>query len=356
MVDYEIETGVLKILHIHIAGVPSEVLLHPTPGAEALGKELGLYPAATKKAVVSYAFVSHQQFMHYRRQWDEQVWLIVKKNSLIAILRNKEILKVFFCIVPHRNLVFKTGQRWLSNQFTIREEYIGQIFHENVLLPAMTCLSDVLLIHGAAFNFRNNTFLIGGKGGVGKTSIELKVCFHRNASFIADDMAIVYKGQLSPNLSYPKIYRYNLVGETELRQKLFLSFSWLSKLHWYLYPVLFRKEPRIRINPLQHYRIGDGGQMQYYIIVSRINKEGVFAYNPMNIKDAAELTCTIMQHELKPFQLSEAYFSNYQMLFNKVLSHAEIIHLQVSKSLPHQAYMKQMEQLIVKFSEKQNSS
>lgn len=346
----------MKTLYINIAGVPSAVVLHPTNGAEELEKELSLYPAATKQAVVRYTFVSHQQFMLYRKQWDAQVWLIEKKNSLIAIVRNEEILKAFFCIVPHRNFIFKLGQRWLSNQFTIREEYIGQIFHENVLLPAMTCLDDVLPIHGAAFKYNDITFLIGGKGGVGKTSIELRLCFHRGASFIADDMAILYKGQLSPNLSYPKIYRYNLVGETALHKKLFSSLSWLRKLHWSLYPALLRKEPRIRINPLQHYKIEDGGQIQYYIIVSRTDKEGVFAHSPMNIKDAAELTSAIMQHELKPFQLSEAYFSDYQMLLNKALNHVEIINLRVSKSLPHQAYMKQMEQLIVKFSEERNRS
>lgn len=325
--------------------------MHNTHGAAILEKELSLYPITTQKARLVYEFVSHEQFRASQKQWNEHVWLIEKKNSLVAILWQEKPMKVVFCIVPHKNLLFKTGQRWLSNQFTIREEYVGQIFHENALLPALTCLDDVLLVHGAAFKYRGSTFLIGGKGGVGKTSIELRACFHRAASFIADDMAILFKGRLSPNLSYPKIYRYNLVGETQLRKKLFTSFTLLRRLHWHLYPLLLRKEPRIRINPLQHYKVESSECLDYYIIVSREEKEDLFEFSRMTKEDAAEISCAIMRDELKQFQLSEAWFSEYKTLFNKELGQARIIHLRVSKTLPHQAYIKRMEQLIIEFSE-----
>ena len=54
---------------------------------------------------------------------------------------------------------------------------------------------------------------VTGKGGVGKTSIEIDFCLNNKMSFLTDDIAIGdVNGDVYPNYNWPKIYGYNLLG------------------------------------------------------------------------------------------------------------------------------------------------
>ncbi len=245
-------------------------------------------------------------------------------------------------------------QKITSNQYTIREEYVGQIFHENVIIPLLSRMDDILLIHGAAFNLNEKTILIGGRGGVGKTSIALRACFHKSGSFITDDMAIIRSHCIYPNLNFPKIYQYNLVGEPQLQKRLMGSFSILRKIHWLLYSPLFRKPPRIRVRPDRIFDVGKAAKIDIYFIIERTNQINLFEYQKLNSTEAAGISAVIMQEELGQFKLEDHFSERYVTQFKAQLSKTEIYLVKVSDSMSHQKYLNHMESLILRLTKTKN--
>lgn len=336
----------LKTLELNIAGIPSQINIHQTAGDATLARELALYPLSREKPVVVFHFVSHGFFYRSKADWNKNTLIIEKKNSSVAIITSELSLQVYFCIIPHKNRLFRTLQRLASNQFTIREEYIGQVFHENVLLPAYTKLKEVLLIHGAAFAVEGKTVLVGGQGGVGKTSIELKMCYHQKGAFIADDMAVIHNGMIAPNLSFPKIYSYNLKGEIQIRNKIFESFSIWQRIHWHLFPLIFKKNPRVRINPYDYYNVGKENKLDYYLIIERVAEESVFEQQILEVEKAEAISSLIINDELKQFCLDENFFNAHKINFMHQLEKTKCLLVKVSKNMNHQEYLTKMQLLI----------
>lgn len=337
----------MKHFNLLIAGIPCKFIIHQIPGAKKLIEEIGLYPITEETVRVIFNYVSFDHFQNLLQQTDQKkiIWNSKFKNSQIALVDGQHPM-VYFCIVPHRNIFYKTMQKLTSNQFTIREEYVGQIFHENVLIPVLVHLKDVLLIHGASFVMNGKSFLIGGRGGVGKTSIELRSCYHNKALFITDDMAVIYQQRIFPNLNYPKIYKYNLVGERELKSTLLKSFSPLRLIHWALFPVFFNKQPRIRINPKLLYAVGGGASLDFYLVIERVIEDNFFEFKRINNEKAREITIGIMKEELHQFNVSENYFKDYGSLFDKQMNGTDIYLLKISQGLNHQEYLRKMDEIV----------
>src|SRR5690606_41041284 len=99
----------------------------------------------------------------------------------------------------------------------------GMVFHELALVPAAHWLSDVAVVHASAMaGPSGEVTLIGGTGGVGKTSLMLDLCLRRGFTFMADDISIVgADGWVHPNLAYRKIYAYHLQDNPELARRVF---------------------------------------------------------------------------------------------------------------------------------------
>ena len=95
------------------------------------------------------------------------------------------------------------------------------------LLQQPLNVSDLSLIHASGVVLSNGkAILLGGTGGIGKTSLELELCLNEKASFLTDDIAVIDKeGFLWPNLSFPKIYGYNLAGNKALKRQLLSATS-----------------------------------------------------------------------------------------------------------------------------------
>lgn len=104
-------------------------------------------------------------------------------------------------------------------QYNSIEERIPQIIWENCLYPSMYFNPNYTLIHSSGFSVNNKeALLLGGTGGVGKTSLELSLSENKKFGFLNDDIAVVdRKGSVYPNLSWPKIYAYNLVENQKIQ-------------------------------------------------------------------------------------------------------------------------------------------
>ena len=127
-------------------------------------------------------------------------------------------------------------QKFKSFDFNTTVEAVGTILHELVLIPMIYFFDNLTIIHASSFkNIKSGeTYIIGGTGGVGKTSLELLYCKKNNFSFISDDIAVIDdNGNIYPNLSYPKIYAYNATNNN-LTKLILSDDTFAGKIHWYL--------------------------------------------------------------------------------------------------------------------------
>jgi len=121
--------------------------------------------------------------------------------------------------------------------FSNLEESLSLIIHEFILLPIMNFIPQYAPLHVSAFknNSNGNLLLFGGTGGVGKTSLELLFCGELNYSFVADDMVVVNtNSEVYPNLSYPKIYAYNLESNKSMTNTILKGRGLIDIAHWYI--------------------------------------------------------------------------------------------------------------------------
>lgn len=124
--------------------------------------------------------------------------------------------------------------RWRHIQYSTSDEMSGQTLHELALVPSLYFDDDRVPIHASAISLPGEGMvLIGGTGGVGKTTLALDLCLRYGASFAADDIAVVdAHGRVHPNLAYPKVYAYNLHGDAELATRVLGAATLPDRLQW----------------------------------------------------------------------------------------------------------------------------
>lgn len=202
-------------------------------------------------------------------------------------------------------------RKFANKQFSNRVENIGQIFHENILVPMMFFIPNRSIIHSSAVKFNNKTFLFGGTGGVGKTSIELELCQNKNGTFIADDISVINeKTEVYPNLNYPKIYAYNVHGNSELEKIILDNTSIINRLHWSLKQRFFGPSSvRRRLSPFNLYKntSTDKNSLDNYLILLKTNVNSLQS-KELSVNSATEATIKIMHTE-------------YAYLFNHIKWH-----------------------------------
>lgn len=153
---------------------------------------------------------------------------------------NKVLRRIDFHVQEGRipKIIPKAIGLFLSRAYNVqcssRTDYIAQIFHQSVLVPSAMLSPGTAIVHCSGVVTKDNKLvLLGGTGGVGKTSMEMELCLNDEASFFADDIAVVdEKGSYHPNLCHPKIYSYNVTGEKELERSVLKGRGFLNRLHW----------------------------------------------------------------------------------------------------------------------------
>ena len=137
------------------------------------------------------------------------------------------------CFIKELNFL----KQFRSIGFSNLEESLSLLIHEFILLPIMNFIPQYAPLHVSAFKSNKNgdLLLFGGTGGVGKTSLELLFCGELNYSFVADDMVVVNtNSEVYPNLSYPKIYAYNLESNESMTNTLLKGRGLMDIAHWYI--------------------------------------------------------------------------------------------------------------------------
>jgi hypothetical protein len=235
-------------------------------------------------------------------------------NSIIgkASFRKGEIIEIFLEPLKLSNWK-KHIKKFKSIDFTTFEERIGQNIHELLLVPMVYFDSSKALIHASAvMSADEEVILIGGTGGVGKTALEIQQCLFKGYKFIADDISVVNdSGEVYPNLSFPKIYGYNLSGNSKLKTKLFAKRGMLDMLFWNL-----RKrfkgidKVRRRVNPTTIYQaVRTEKKISKYYFLTRKSVDEI-QIQKVDTHKAADMTINIIMSEYFVFN-KQLYWHNY---------------------------------------------
>lgn len=341
-----------------------------------LSRELSHYPVATTDPDMTFSVVNRIELNAISRNpalhaESEHAILLQTLLSEIQLdfTGSGKLSEIEFRLKKNPNLLRKYTQKLIDLQFTSREERIGQILHEQVFIPWSFLLSDRIPIHAAAVKgWSGKAILLGGSGGVGKTSLELELCLNHGYHFLADDISVLSTGgTVYPNLSYPKIYGYNQLGDDKLANSVNSGRSVADRLHWQTHRLLRGPSGvRRRVSPVDLYGgfAATGVELaSYYLLVrtdvSQIEKVSI---DPGRL---AHLSVAIMKteydwffkhlywHELNRTAMGkttildpQALFKRWETGLEKLLQSVECQMIRIPMNLSHSEFKKQMAAII----------
>jgi hypothetical protein len=195
----------------------------------------------------------------------------------------------------------------LSLDYKTTIEVVGTILHELVLIPMTFFFHDLAIIHASSFKDKKSktSYMIGGAGGVGKTSLELLYCKKNNFSFISDDIAIIDdKGNIYPNLSYPKIYAYNVTNDSCFKKEVLSDDSLIGKIQWdFMKKVRGDNKVRRRLSPSKLYKNYETEKClaDNYYILTKNNLINNITKQHISVQDAVTATTNIVFNEYHTF-------------------------------------------------------
>ena len=259
--------------------------------------------------------------------------------------------------------LWRQAQRAADMQFATREARAGMIAHELALVPAMLLDPERLPIHASGLQSPDGgVLLLGGTGGVGKTSLCLELGRTAGYRFLADDIAVLdARGRVFPNLAYPKVYGYNMVGHDDLRDSVLKGRGALDRLHWHLHKARGLDKVRRRAAPETLYGpVSEGGPLARYVVLMREARDEI-AVDPVGADEAAELSVRVLQTEfaqflthlqwhaynrgllgLEPFATPEATISRWRDGLAQALGTAECAVARIPIGMEHGAFRREM--------------
>lgn len=155
-------------------------------------------------------------------------------RAQVAWHETADPLAVDFCFSDDRR---SWVHKLMGMQYTHPYEEVSQVFHESVLVPTLLMFfsAKVAVLHGSAMQHPDTgqAVIIGGTGGIGKTSSELSLILDHGFRFLADDLTFLdLTGFVWPNYALPKIYAYNVQNSPQVERRLFDQRGPFDRLWW----------------------------------------------------------------------------------------------------------------------------
>ncbi len=248
----------------------------------------------------------------------------IAKHEII-FEKDKNILNIYVKYKYKTNYIKNFILKFISIGYFNSLENVGAFFYEMILVFMQYILNDKMLIHASAMKNlnTNKVILFGGSGGVGKTSLELLLCNKLNYSFIADDISVVDKdGYIYPNLAYPKIYAYNTIKNTNIKNIIFNNRKLLDKIQWiFMRKIRGDKGVRRAIFPFELYKnveIQKNIITSYYIL-QKTNKVQKITISKLDKKTTAYATYIIIKNEYGNATIHFGW-SEYNTLFHEAIN------------------------------------
>ncbi|WP_227429824.1 hypothetical protein [Psychrobacter sp. I-STPA6b] len=331
----------------------------------------------------------------------EEVYLEIgesRKNKLTEILK-----KNFYSISPKSHITYENGfiamfgdntinfskedtikitlnidpsksyrRKFMNMGYRDNLEHSATILHELAIVPSSFFFKDIAILHASSmYSIQSNrTVLIGGTGGVGKTSLELMLCISCDWSFIADDIAIIDKdSNVYPNFSYPKIYAYNIEGNKNLKEIILSNSSIMSKVQWYALST-WKGKQRVRrsCSPVRLYGdvTSEKKQIDAYYIIHKTNKVKEIKFRQISSEMAMNLSLNVIENEYQEVfkHIKWHEYNCILMGFNPILKYQDIINnmsanylsvfknikcyiVEVPYDIEHSVFLNQMRSILV---------
>jgi len=219
----------------------------------------------------------------------------------VALIHHGEVLRYKVYLSPRRNLIINYLSRLYSMDYATITQRLSQIFFEQVMVPSVYFNSDQFLVHSSSMvNANNQAILIGGTGGVGKTSLEIELCMNRGYTFMSDDISVVDSdGFAYPNLAFPKIYAYNTIGNPYLRRLILKERSFHDRIAWHLKLQIFGySSVRRKISPEKiygGYAHAKAKAFKYFMLIKEHRDD--LLIKRIDAATAADMSIAIMETE-----------------------------------------------------------
>ena len=286
------------------------VAVHPGSGlpGDVLRRELAVYPRAPRDAepdlsvIVGAAptgeILSSNPSVHVERAGGFTARYVVAEVD--HVWREGRLRELRVRVNRPGSALWRQAQRAADFQFATREARIGMVMHESALVPGAALDPERVPLHASALEQPDGTMLLlGGTGGVGKTSLCMELGRQPGYRFAADDIAVLdASGHVYPNLAYPKVYAYNLMGDDPLRQSILGGRGVLDRVHWHAHRLRGLDKVRRRVSPDVLYGPPSaGGRAGRYLLLMREARSGI-AVEPVEVEKAAALSARVLETEL----------------------------------------------------------
>jgi hypothetical protein len=300
----------LQYLSLQIFGKQITVGLDDSTASRILRDEISLYPpgqgSIEPELIINYMppAVISPAYTNPPSHWTLKDGFITKSSRgdiYFHLDSSHHLTQIDFYTWPQEGWLWRQASRFANMQFADAIQSIGQTFHELILVPSIYFDPRRFLVHASAFESPSGGItLIGGTGGVGKTSLALALCREQGYRFVSDDIAVVSNdGHVWPNLAYPKIYAYNVENDRPLKQQILGQGGWVNRLHWRFHRRLGPNRVRRRISPQLLYGAVSqyGARLHLYLLLVREDCAD-FLVESINAQQAAHLTRLIIETEL----------------------------------------------------------
>lgn len=340
-----------------------------------LSEQFSLYPAEMgNQADLNITFVDEMPKMDIIDDSEPDHSLLLNgfiinyHKCTIAYLKDKIGFKIYIKLHVAQNPIIHYLKKINNIEFANIENRVGNVVSELVLTPLIFSFPKMALIHSAGLVHKGGAVLLGGKGGVGKTSLSIKLCSDLNYRFLNDDIAVIDEnGLVYPNLAFPKIYGYNLINNQLLQKKIFQDRKWDDMLVWNLKRMIFGSaKVRRKISPLtlfEDYQ-KQPAALTAYIILKRVNSSRI-KMKTIAASEAAEITLQIInsefayfiehlkiqqklcrKHNLQPLIDIDRIQHSWKKLYEVVFSQAECREASIPQSLQHDAFIRSFGEML----------
>lgn len=224
-----------------------------------------------------------------------------------------------------RSWIEKKMRKFYNVQFNYPHECAGQFFHEIVLMLTVLMQDGYFLLHGSAIaDIEGKVTIIGGTGGTGKTSTLLALANENDISFVCDDICFCREDKrVFHNMAYPKIYAYNVLGNTELEKKV-IGKKIIDKIQWKIYKKINPARVRRRVNPECLYTIEKNKELilDNYIMLNRYNGNDIKIRN-VSVDKVVSGSIAIMKTELGAIT-NHFYWHKLNSIYNNTDQYIDI--------------------------------
>lgn len=235
-------------------------------------------------------------------------WVDVKDFPFIYRIQ-REKRKLVLMVAPNRNLSVRERIIWIptthqlihpsfkTKQGALVSAFIYRIWQWVIYLKLIE--KGGAFIHASSVLANEKAYVFGSWGGVGKTTILLKLIMENpGVQFLSDDMTLIdMRGNVFLNPTALHIYPYNWEEFAALKDKVFANRGLIDRFSWRFWGRLKGQDRvcrRMRIEQVVGNKVGRQGLVDKFFFLKRTNTQKL-AISSLENKDLVAQSFSLIQ-------------------------------------------------------------